>query len=117
MASPTASSSRPNHRASLALVAALCGVLVVPAAVVVSRQTGRVRLFDAAWSIPVAMALSVAALLLARGARGRIRRTLERAGGVGRVRASRWLAVAGICVALSSSIAVGFYELLVRLEH
>jgi hypothetical protein len=113
----TASSSRSNHRASLALVVALCGVLAVPAAVLVSRQTGRVHLFDAVWSIPVAMGLSVAALLLARGARGRIRRTLELAGGVGRVRASRWLAVAGICVALSSSIAVGFYELLVRLEH
>jgi hypothetical protein len=33
------------------------------------------------------------------------------------VRATRWLAVAGICVALSASIAFGFYELLVRLEH
>jgi len=117
MASTPASSSAANHRASIALVVALCGVLAVPAAVVLSRQTGRIRLFDAVWSIPVAMGLSVAALLLARGARGRIRRTLERAGGMGRVRVSRWLAVAGISVALASSIAVGFYELLVRLEH
>src|SRR5579864_6151142 len=103
MASRTASSSRPNHRASLALLAALCGVLVVPVAVLLSR--------------PMGMVLSVGALLLARGARGRIRRTLERAGGAGRLRATRWLAVAGICVALSAAIAVGFYELLVRLEH
>jgi len=117
MASRTVSSSRSNHRASLAFLVALCGVLAVPAAVVLSQQTGRVRLLDAVWSIPVAMGLSVAALLLGRGARGRIRRTLERASGVGRVRAARWLAVAGICVALSASIAVGFYELLVRLEH
>jgi hypothetical protein len=117
VASPAVGSSRSNHRASLALLAALCGLVAIPAAVLVSRQTGRIHLFDAVWSIPVAMGLSIAALLLARGARGRVRRTLERAGGLGRVRASRWLAVAGICVALASAIAVGFYELLVRLEH
>jgi hypothetical protein len=106
-----------NHRASLALLAALCGVLAVPVAVVLSRQTGRIHLLDAVWSIPVGMALSVVALLFARGARGRIRWTLEQAGGAGRVRATRWLAVTGICLALSASIAVGFYEILVRLEH
>ena len=116
MASRTAS-SRPNHRASLALLAALAGVLAVPVAVVLSRQTGRIHLLDAVWAIPVGMALSVVALVFARGARGQIRKTLERAGGTGRVRATWWLAVAGICVALSASIAVGFYELLVRLEH
>ena len=32
------------------------------------------------------------------------------------VRLGRWLAVVGICVTLSASIAVGFYELLLRLE-
>jgi hypothetical protein len=32
------------------------------------------------------------------------------------VRVGRILGVAGICVALSAGIAVGFYELLVRLE-
>ena len=117
MASRTRSSSVANHRASLALIAALCGLAAVPVAVLVSRQTGKIHLLDAVWAIPVAMALSVAALLLARGARGRIWRTLERAGGAGRLRATRWLAVAGICVALSASIAVGFYELLERLEH
>ena len=111
------SSSVSNHRASFALLAAVCGVAAVPVAVLLSRQTGKIHLLDAVWSIPVGMALSVAALLFARGARGRIRWTLEQAGGAGRVRATRWLAVTGICLALSASIAVGFYELLVRLEH
>lgn len=111
------SNSVANHRASVALLAAVCGVLAVPVAVLLSRQTGKVHLLDAVWSIPVGMALSLVALLFARGARGRIRWTLEQAGGAGRVRATRWLAVAGICLALSASIAVGFYELLVRLEH
>jgi hypothetical protein len=84
--------------------------------VVLSRQTTGVHLLDAAWAIPVAALCGLAALLLARGARGRIRRTLERSGGTGRIRVGRWLAVAGICVAISASIAVGFYELLLRLE-
>ena len=81
-----------------------------------SRQTAGVHLLDAAWAIPVAALCGIAALLLARGARGRIRRTLERAGGAGRSRLGRYLGVAGLCVALSASIAVGFYELLLRLE-
>ncbi|HKB93700.1 MAG TPA: hypothetical protein VKC62_05650 [Gaiellaceae bacterium] len=117
MASRTASSSRTNHRASLALIAALLGVLTVPVAVALSRQTGKIHLLDAVWGIPIGMGLSVAALVFARSARGHLWRSLERAGGAGRLRATRWLAVAGICVALSASIAVGFYELLVRLEH
>ena len=91
-------------------------MLAVPAAVFVSRQTAGVGLLDAVWAIPPAALCGVAALLFARGARGRIGWTLERAGGSGRVRLGRILGVAGICVALSSAIAVGFYELLLRLE-
>jgi hypothetical protein len=91
-------------------------VLAVPAGVVLARQTAGVQLVDAAWAVPVATACCVAALLFARGARGRIERTLERVGGRARIRVSRWLAVAGICVALSAAIAAGFYELLLRLE-
>ncbi len=105
-----------NHRASLAVVLGLAAVLVVPAAVVLARQSTGVALIDAAWAIPVAALCGCAALLFVRGARGRIRWTLERAGGAGRIRLGRLLAVAGICVALSASIAVGFYELLLRLE-
>ncbi len=116
MASPTASSSRGNPRAWLALVVAVCGVLTIPAAIEFTRRVSGVVLLDASYAIPVAMALSVAALLFARGARGHIRQTLERAGGLGRLRLARWIAVAGICVALSCAISVGFYELLVRLE-
>jgi steroid 5-alpha reductase family enzyme len=105
-----------NHRASLAVLLGLVAVAAVPAAVALSRQTVGVQLLDAVWAIPVAAVCGVLALLFARGARGRIRRTLERAGGLGRVRLGRILGVAGICVALSAAIAVGFYELLLRLE-
>lgn len=116
MASRTASSSRGNVRASVALFAGLCGVLALPAAIALARRTHEIVLLDAAWAIPFAIVFSVCALLFARGAQGRIRETLERAGGRGRVRWSRRLAVLGISLALSASIAVGFYELLLRLE-
>jgi hypothetical protein len=105
-----------NHRASLAFLAGLVAVVAVPAGVVLARQTSGLTLVDAAWAIPVAFGCGVAALLFARGARGRIRWTLERAGGTGRIRTAYILAIAGICIALSASIAVGFYELLLRLE-
>ena len=91
-------------------------MLAVPAGVVFARQTSTLTLVDAAWAIPVAFACGVLALLFVRGARGRIRWTLERAGGQGRARAAVFLAVAGICIAFSAAIAVGFYELLLRLE-
>ena len=55
----------------------------------------------------VAAFCGVLALLFVRGARGRIRQTLERAGGVGRIRTAKILAIAGICCALSASISVG----------
>jgi steroid 5-alpha reductase family enzyme len=105
-----------NHRASLALLLGLAAVAAVPAGVALSRQTAGVRLLDAVWAIPVAAVCGFAALLFARGAGGRIRWTLERAGGLGRIRLGRLLGIAGICLALSASIAVGFYELLLRLE-
>jgi hypothetical protein len=98
------------------MVLGLAGVLAVPAAVVLAWETAGVGLLDASWAIPVAASCGLAALLFVRGARGRIRWTLERAGGTGRIRLGRILGVAGICVALSASIAVGFYELLLRLE-
>jgi hypothetical protein len=105
-----------NHRASVAVLFGLLAVATVPAGIVLARQTAGVDLIDAAWAIPVAILFALAALLFVRGARGRIRWTLERAGGTGRIRFGRGLAVAAISIALSASIAVGFYELLLRLE-
>jgi hypothetical protein len=105
-----------NHRASLAVLVGLVATVAVPGAILFSRQTHGIVLLDAAWAIPVAAVCGVAALLFVRGARGRIRQTLERAGGSGRIRTAKILAIAGICFALSGSIAVGVYELLLRLE-
>jgi len=108
--------SSSNHRASFAVLLGLVAVVALPGAIVLSRQTAGVRLLDAVWAVPVAGICGVAALLFARGARGRIRRSLERAGGYRRVRVATLFALAGICLALSGGIAVGLYELLLRLE-
>ena len=108
---------RANVRAWLAF---LCGVIaagVIPVAIELTRKVPGAVLLDAVWAIPVAAVAAVASLLFARGARGAIVRTLERMGGSAWIRLGRILAVAGICLTLSASIAVGLYELLLRLEH
>ena len=105
-----------NPRATAAALLGGLAAVAVPAGVVLARQSTRVSLLTAAWAVPIAAVLGVAALLLARGARTQLRVTLDRAGGRGRVRAALYLGVAGVCFALSGAIAVGFYELLLKLE-
>ncbi|HKU55921.1 MAG TPA: hypothetical protein VJP41_02765 [Gaiellaceae bacterium] len=108
---------RPNYRAFLAFFFGIIAAAVIPAAIELTRKVPGAVLLDAVWAIPVAAVAAVLSLLFARGAHGTIARTLERAGGSGWIRLGRILAVAGICFALSASIAVGLYELLLRLEH
>ena len=108
---------RLNARAWLAFLFGLLAVAVIPAAIELTRKVPGAVLLDAVWAIPVAAIASVVSLLFARGARGAIARTLEPVGGATCIRLGRILAVAGICFTLSASIAVGLYELLLRLEH
>ena len=108
---------RPNYRAFLAFVFGAVAVAAIPVGIELTRKIPGAALLDAVWAIPVAAAAAVASLLFARGARGAIARTLGRVGGSGWIRIGRFLAVAGICITLSASIAVGLYELLLRLEH
>jgi len=88
-------------------------VLALPAAIAYSRYSSTFSLVDAAWLIPVAALASVGALLVVRGARGHVRFS---AGRPAALRIGRFLGVVGVCLTLSASIAVGFYELLLRLE-
>jgi len=114
LAAPTRGS---NPRATAAAVLGAIAAGAVPTGIVIANRSARVSLLGASWAIPVAAVCGAGALLLARGARTRIRVTLDRAGGQGRVRAALYLGIAGVCFALSGAIAVGFYELLLRLEH
>jgi hypothetical protein len=109
--------ARLNVRAWLAFLFGFVAAGVIPAAIELTRKVPGAVLLDAVWAIPVAAAAAIVSLLFARGARGEIARTLEPVGGAGLIRLGRILAVAGICVTLSASIAVALYELLLRLEH
>jgi len=108
---------RVNVRAWLALLFGVVAACVIPVAIELTRKVPGANLLDAVWAIPVAASAATVSLLFARGARGAIARTLERVGGAGWIRLARIFAVAGICITLSASIAVGLYELLLRLEH
>jgi hypothetical protein len=95
----------------------LLAVLAVPAAIWATRRVPGAGLIDAAYAIPLGFLLAVSAFLFARGARGAIAVRLGHGGGAGLVRLGRGLGVAGLCFVASSTIAVGVYELLLRLEH
>ena len=103
--------TRSSRSTSGAVLLGAIGVAAVPAAVAYSRWSSTFSLIDTAWLIPLAAVCSLGAMARVRGTAGHVRFT--RAGGV---RAARILALAGICITLSASIAVGFYELLLRLE-
>jgi hypothetical protein len=61
-------------------------------------------LLDAAWAIPIAAFAAFASLMFERAARGVVNRTSRR------LVAARVFAVTGICLTLSSALAVGIYE-------
>ena len=103
---------RPNYRAWLAFLFGAVAAAGIPVAIELTRKIPGAALLDAVWAIPVAAVAAILSLLFARGARGAIARTLERVGGTVWIRLGRILAVAGICITLSASIAVGLYELL-----
>ena len=111
MAVPTRSSNAPA-RASLAL--GLLGVAALPTAIAVAQLSKRVELVQAWVGVPVAGLLGIAALVAARSARERLRRTIGRAGGEGAARAGRVLGRLAVALALAGAIALAFYELLSR---
>jgi hypothetical protein len=105
-----------NARAGWSVVAGLLSVVALPVAVAATRWSSRYELIHAAIVIPVAGALGVTALVLARAARARDERTLGRAGGLRTAAWGRGLGIAGLAVTASAAIAVGVYALLRYLE-
>jgi steroid 5-alpha reductase family enzyme len=108
-----AARTRSSKRPALAVGLGLLGVVAIPAAIAYSRYDDQVSLVDAAWAIPVAAACSIATLLIVRGMRGHVQASLAPPRSV---RLARLLGIAGVCLTLSATIAVGFYELLLQLE-
>ena len=89
-------------------------MVALPAAIAAAQVSGRVELLDAWVGVPVAAALGIAALFLARSGRERLRRTIGRVGGEAAVRVGRILGRLAVAMALSGAIAVGVYEALTR---
>jgi hypothetical protein len=112
-------SSKPetNWRAWASVFLGLLGAAALPAAVSVAELSDLIRLIEAAGAIPVAAALGLAAIVLARRARQRVERTLWRVGGAWIARVGQALGVLGVCLALSGAIAIGFYYALTRLAE
>ena len=101
----------------MALLLAGLGLLVLPAAVEVSRRSTRIGLLDAGYAIPVAFLLGLIALIMARRARENLRWLRLREGGTGVATAAVILAAIVICLALTAALSIGFYELVLVYQH
>jgi len=105
-------SARGNGLAWGSVIAGLASVTTMPLAVYLTRYSASYELLDAAFAIPVGLALGVLSLALARNARRRSALSLGRAGRGGVARIGRLLGVVGVCVALTGLIALAVYGLL-----
>lgn len=96
-----------------------CGVLAVaalPLAILVTRYSRSYDLLQAGFAIPVAAALGVAAVALARRARARNALSLGRAGGLGAARAGRILGILALCLGSSAALSLAVYGLLLSID-
>jgi hypothetical protein len=104
-------------RAWLALLLGLAGLLTLPVAVEVTRRSGRLALLDAGFAIPLALVLSLVALIMARRARENLRWFSLREGGTGLASAAVIVGLVGLCLALTAALSVGFYELVLLYQR
>ena len=102
-----------NGAAWASLTAGLASVVTLPVAVYLTRFSDSYDLLHAGLAIPLAAALGVVALLLAR--RAQVRASLSLTGEDARSRAAtagRILGILGLCLAASGLVALGVYGLL-----
>jgi hypothetical protein len=101
-----------NGAAWGSLLTGLASVATLPVAVYLTRFSGSYELVHAAFTIPVAAAFGVVALLLGRRARRRQAVSLAAGKTSGLVVAGRVLGTIGLCLAASGLVALGVYGLL-----
>ncbi|HEX6490673.1 MAG TPA: hypothetical protein VF002_04795 [Gaiellaceae bacterium] len=115
MAVRTQSSSAPrsrNDRARFSVLLGFLSLVAVPAALVASRSK-HVSLREAvAGEAVLGTLLGVFAVILARGARVQVERTLARVG-EGTAKAGKWLGLLGLCLGITAGLALGFFGLLI----
>ena len=105
-----------NGRARASLLVGLLAAAALPVTIAVAQATDLLELLDASGAIPVAAALGVLAIALARSARRRAELTLGRIGGERAARAGRVLGVLAMCLAIAGVIAIAFYFVLQSYE-
>jgi len=104
-----------NGRAVAALVTGLLSTATMPVAILGTRYSGSYELLHAGFAIPVAVALGVVAVALARGAFRHDDLRLGRAGGRGAARLGRALGVLGISLGATGTVALAVYGILTYL--
>ncbi|HKX48058.1 MAG TPA: hypothetical protein VJM06_05280 [Gaiellaceae bacterium] len=104
--------TRGSGAAAASLVAGIGSTATIPVAVYATRFSDSYDLLHAGFGIPVAVALGVAALLLARRAYRLSALSLDRSARSGVATAGRVLGVVGLCMAASALVALGVYGLL-----
>jgi nitrate reductase gamma subunit len=109
--------ARSRTRSWIALLLAVLGLLVLPAAVDVSRRSKTVSLLDAGYAIPVAFLLGLVALIMARRARDNVRWLSVREGGTGVASTAVVIAGVTLCLAVTAALSIGFYELVLVYQH
>jgi hypothetical protein len=95
-----------------ALVAGLASVATLPVAIYLTRFSESYDLVHAGFAIPLAAALGVAAIALARRSRRWPALSLTGGGHDRAALAARVLGILGVCMALAAVVALGVYGLL-----
>ena len=114
MADRIASSSR---RAWVALLLGVAAILVMPAAIEVSRRSKAVGLLDTAYAIPLAFVLALVSVVMARRARHNLRWFRVREGGTAVAQTAVLVGTLGLLLAVAAALSVGFYGLVVVYQH
>ena len=95
------------------MLVGLLSLATLPAAVVAARESDDLTLVEAGvGAVPVAALLGLVALWLARRARQRADRTLDRVGGRRTARTGKLLGALGLYLAATAALALGVYALL-----
>jgi hypothetical protein len=112
LAVPTSSSSSLRVPAWASVVLGLLGLATLPAAIAVTERVDGLSLVEAGFAIPAAIVFALAAIVIGRRVHGRTRQTLASLPGARVARVGRVLGYAGLYLALTAALAVGFYAVL-----
>jgi hypothetical protein len=105
-----------GSRGAWSVVCGLLATLTIPVAIAATRYSDSYELLHSGFSIPLAVVLGIAAVVLARRARAANRASIGGTGTGRSARIGRLLGILGLCIAASATIAIAVYELLLAVE-